>query len=63
MVVKDFLLNKNIKRHTNLFFMIFNASIFNDCPKENKFPNVMKIAEFSPAFESLTTPLKTTIGL
>ena len=26
------------------------ASIFNDCLKENKFPNLMKIAEISPVF-------------
>ena len=38
-------------------------SIFNDCLKENKFPNLMKIAEISPVFKGLTTPLKTTVGL
>ena len=27
------------------------ASIFNDCLKENKFPNLMKIAEISPVFK------------
>ena len=33
------------------------ASIFNDCLKENKFPNLMKIAEISPVFNyrSLST--------
>ena len=39
------------------------ASIFNDFLKENKFPNLMKIAEISPVLKSSTTPLKTTIGL
>ena len=29
------------------------ASIFNDCLKENKFPNLMKIAEISPVFKKL----------
>ena len=27
------------------------ASIFNDCLKENKFPNLMKIAEINPVFK------------
>ena len=29
------------------------ASIFNDCLKENKFPNLIKIAEISPVFKKL----------
>ena len=34
------------------------ASIFNDCLKENKFPNLMKIAEISPAFKKLDNASK-----
>ena len=29
------------------------AGVFNDCLKENKFPNLMKIAEISPVFKKL----------
>ena len=29
------------------------ASVFNDCLKENKFPNLMKIAEIKPIFKKL----------
>ena len=34
------------------------ASIFNDCLKENKFPNLMKIAEISPVFKKLDNTSK-----
>ena len=34
------------------------ASIFNDCLKENKFPNLMKIAEISPVSEKLDNTSK-----
>ena len=34
------------------------ASIFNDCLKENKFPNLMKIDEISPAFKKLDNTSK-----
>ena len=34
------------------------ASIFNDCLKENKFPNFMKIAEFSPVFKKFDNTSK-----
>ena len=34
------------------------ASIFNDCLKENKFPNLMKIAKISPVFKKLDNTSK-----
>ena len=34
------------------------ASIFNDCLKENKCPNLMKIAEISPVFKKLDNASK-----
>ena len=34
------------------------ASIFNDCVKENKFPNLMKIAGISPVFKKLDNASK-----
>ena len=34
------------------------ASIFNDCLKENKFPNLIKIAEISPVFKKLDNASK-----
>ena len=34
------------------------ASIFNDCLKENKFPNLMKIAEISPVFKKFDNTSK-----
>ena len=34
------------------------AIIFNDCPKENKFPNLRKIAEISPVFKKLDNTSK-----
>ena len=34
------------------------ASIFDDCLKENKFPNLMKIAEINPVFKKLDNTSK-----
>ena len=34
------------------------ASIFNDCLKENKFPNLMKMAQISPVFKKLDNTSK-----
>ena len=39
------------------------ASIFDDCLKENKFPNLMKIAEINPVFKKLDNTSKDNYSL
>ena len=39
------------------------TSTFNNCLKKNKFPNLIKLPKLAQFLKSLTTPLKTIIGL